>query len=69
MVPPKGTEDQKAGLGKYLLLNHSCPRRALAPLPAQAGGSSQFSTSRLPWVLETRCSISQWGVGNRKTVG
>lgn len=36
----EGTEDQVAGLGRYLLFNPSCPKRPLAPFPLPAGSGS-----------------------------
>lgn len=47
-------------------LNHSCPKGASSSLPPTS--RQQLLTSHLPWVLETRCSISQ-GRGREQEAG
>lgn len=57
----EGTKDQKAGLGKYFSTT-AVSRGPWLPSPPTSR-RRQLLTSYLPWVLETRCCISQWGVG------
>lgn len=59
-MPPKAQRTRK-----QVWVSTSQPQLSQEGLgsPPPTSRRRQPSTSYLPWVLETRCSISQWGVG------